>query len=81
MPRPKPLEVLKARYVRMSDTEWARFKEIGGADWLRQYVNSRAKLPAKYYEVFQQSEEAAKPRAPKTFESKRINGVVAFQET
>ena len=81
MPRPKPLEVLKARYVRMSDTEWAKFKEIGGADWLRQYVNSRAKLPAKYYEVFDKPEEAAKPRAPKTFEPRATDGVVAFHET
>ena len=80
MPRPKPPEVLKARYVRMSDTEWAKFKEIGGADWLRQYVNSRAKLPDKYYEVFNKPKEA-KPRAPKTFEPRRVNGVVAFHET
>ena len=80
MPRPKPPEVLKARYVRMSDTEWAKFKELGGADWLRQYVNSRAKLPAKYYEVFQQSEEA-RSRAPKTFEPRATDGVVAFHET
>jgi len=65
----------------MSDTEWAKFKELGGADWLRQYVNSRAKLPAKYYEVFQQSQAAAKPRAPKTFESRTTDGVVAFHET
>ena len=81
MPRPKPPEPLKPRFVRMSDTEWAKFKELGGADWLRQYVNSRAKLPAKYYEVFQKSEEGVKRRAPKTFESKRVDGVVAFHET
>jgi hypothetical protein len=65
----------------MSDSEWAKFKEIGGADWLRQYVNSRAKLPAKYYEVFQKPEEGAKRRAPKTFEPRRVDGVVAFHET
>ena len=80
MPRPRPPEVLKPRFVRMSDTEWAKFKELGGADWLRQYVNSRAKLPDKYYEVFNKPKEA-KPRAPKTFESRTTDGVVAFHET
>lgn len=35
MPRPKPLEPLKPRAVRMSDTEWELFKNIGGSDWLR----------------------------------------------
>jgi hypothetical protein len=81
MPRPKPPEALKARHLRMSDTEWAKFKELGGAEWLRKYVNSKAKFPAKYYEVFQKPEEAAKPRAPKTFEPRRVEGVVAFCET
>ena len=35
MPRPKPIEPLKPRAVRMSDTEWESFKHLGGADWLR----------------------------------------------
>jgi hypothetical protein len=47
----------------MSDIEWAKFKELGGAEWLRQYVNSRAKLPDKYYEVFNKPKEAATQRA------------------
>jgi hypothetical protein len=81
MPRPKPPEPLKPRFVRMSDIEWAKFKELGGAEWLRQYVNSRAKLPDKYYEVFNKPKEAATQRAPKTFESRRVDGVVAFHET
>jgi hypothetical protein len=80
MPRPKPPQPLKARYVRMSEAEWAKFKEIGGAQWLRDYVNSRAKLPAKYYEVFQKP-EAPKQRAAKTFEPRRVDGVVAFHST
>lgn len=35
MPRPKPPEPLKPRAVRMSDTEWETFKNVGGSDWLR----------------------------------------------
>ena len=81
MPRPKPPEPLKFRNIRMSDSEWAKFNELGGAAWLRQYVSNKAKLPEKYYEVFQKPKEAAKRRAPKTFESGRVNGVVAFHET
>lgn len=50
MPRPKPPEPLKPRYIRMSDLEWANFKKLGGADWLRKYVGG---MPNSYYEVFQ----------------------------
>ncbi len=50
MPRPKPPEPLKNRQIRMSDSEWANFKKLGGADWLRKYVGG---MPDKYYEVFQ----------------------------
>lgn len=78
MPRPKPPEVLKARYVRMSDSEWTAFKELGGAEWLRKMMRTK---PRKYYEVFQQPEEAAVPRAAKTFEPRRVEGVVAFHAT
>ena len=49
MPRPKPPAPLKARFVRLSDEEWGKFKEMGGADWLRKTLNAR---PAKYYDVF-----------------------------
>ena len=34
----------------MSDSEWANFKKLGGAGWLRKYVGG---MPDKYYEVFQ----------------------------
>jgi len=81
MPRPKPPEVLKARHLRMSDTEWAKFKELGGAEWLRKYVNSKAKFPAKYYEVFRRPEEVTKRRATKTIKPTGVDGVVAIHET
>lgn len=51
MPRPKPPAPLKARYVRLSDEEWGKFKEMGGADWLRKALHTR---PKSYYQVFQQ---------------------------
>jgi hypothetical protein len=40
--------------LRMSDTEWKRFKEMGGAAWLRKMMRTR---PARYYEVFQRPEK------------------------
>jgi hypothetical protein len=36
MPRPKPLAELKGRGIRMSDIEWFRFQEWGGAARLRE---------------------------------------------
>jgi hypothetical protein len=33
----------------MSDVEWLMFKELGGADWLRDYVKKKAKFPLQYY--------------------------------
>jgi hypothetical protein len=78
MPRPKPPEPLKPRFVRMSDSEWRAFKELGGAEWLRKMMRTK---PRNYYEVFKKPEEAAIQRAPKTFESTRIDGVVAFHTT
>lgn len=35
----------------MSDTEWLKFKELGGADWLRKHVKKKAKYPKGYYEA------------------------------
>ena len=49
MPRPKPPAPLKARYVRLSDLEWEKFKEMGGAEWLRKTLKAR---PTRYYDVF-----------------------------
>jgi len=60
MPRPKPPAPLKARYVRLSDTEWMIFKEIGGAEWLRQTIAKKASMPKKYYQIFQQPTKETK---------------------
>lgn len=35
---------MKPRYMRMTDTEWAVFREIGGVEWLRSRL---AKLDAE----------------------------------
>ena len=56
MPRLKPPAPLKARYVRLSDEEWIKFKELGGAEWLRDHVNKKAKYPTKYYEDLAQKQ-------------------------
>jgi hypothetical protein len=61
----------------MSDPEWQAFKELGGAEWLRKMMKTK---PRNYYDVFQKPQEAT-TRAPKTFEPRRIDGVVAFQPT
>jgi hypothetical protein len=49
MPRPKPPEELKPRAVRMSDVEYAKFKEWGGANRLRMMLDAQ---PEGYYKVF-----------------------------
>jgi len=50
MPRPKPPAPLKARYVRLSDVEWMIFKQLGGAEWLRETLDKKAPLPKKFYD-------------------------------
>jgi hypothetical protein len=62
----------------MSDSEWAAFNELGGADWLRKMMKTK---PRKYYEVFKKPEEAAIQRATKTVEPRGVEGVVAFHST
>lgn len=56
MPRPKPPEPLKGRQIRMADSEWAKFQEMGGADWLRRIMRTR---PRNYYEVFERPSNPA----------------------
>jgi hypothetical protein len=53
MPRPKPVEELKPRGVRMTDAEYLKFKEWGGADRLRLMFKMQ---PAGYFAVFQKPE-------------------------
>lgn len=50
MPRPKPPEPLKPREIRLSDQQFAKLKELGGAAWLRRFLGGK---PEKYHEVFQ----------------------------
>ena len=50
MPRAKPIEPLKHRYLRMSDRQWMIFKQLGGADWLRVLLDKNAPMPKKYYD-------------------------------
>ena len=58
------------------------FNQLGGAEWLRKQLEKKAPMPKKYYEVFAKSREAAIPKsAPKTFEPRTTDGVVAFHET
>jgi hypothetical protein len=78
MPRQKPPNPLIPRTIRLSDEEWTAFIELGGADWLRRMMRTK---PRNYYEVFKKPEEAATQRAAKTFESRRVDGVVAIHET
>jgi hypothetical protein len=60
MPRPKPPAPLKARFVRLSDSHWLIFKQLGGAQWLRETLDKKAPLPKSYYEVFQQPTKETK---------------------
>jgi len=78
MPRQKPPNPLIPRTIRLSDEEWTAFIELGGADWLRRMMRTK---PRNYYEVFNNSKEAATPRAAKTFEPRTTEGVVAFHKT
>jgi len=57
------------------------FNQLGGAEWLRKQLEKKAPMPKKYYEVFAKSKEAAIQRAPKTFEPRTVDGVVAIHKT
>ena len=50
MPRPKPPEPLRPRVIRMSDRQMLVFKQLGGAQWLREFMDKKAPMPKKYYE-------------------------------
>ena len=50
MPRPKPPEPLKHRYLRMSDRHWIIFNQLGGAEWLRELLEKKAPMPKKFYD-------------------------------
>jgi hypothetical protein len=56
MPRPKPSEPLRRIDMRLTDRHRAMLKELGGVVWLRQMLEKNAKMPKKYYEVFERKE-------------------------
>jgi hypothetical protein len=60
MPRPKPLEPLIGRQVRMSDRHWIIFNQLGGAEWLRQMIVKKTPMPKKYYDELLKEKEGAK---------------------
>lgn len=39
MSRPKPPEPIRAREVRLSDSQMEKFKALGGARWLREFLD------------------------------------------
>jgi len=50
MPRPKPPEPITFRNIRMSDRQWMIFNQLGGAEWLRTFLEKKAPMPKKYYD-------------------------------
>ena len=60
MPRPKPLEPLIGRQVRMSDRHWIIFNQLGGAEWLRQMIVKKTPMPKKFYDELLKEKRGAK---------------------
>jgi len=56
MPRPKPPAPLKPRYIRMTDRQWIILHQLGGSEWLRELLEKKAPMPAKYYKAMQTPE-------------------------
>ena len=50
MPRPKPPEPITFRHIRMSDRQWIIFNQLGGAEWLRGFLEKKAPMPKQYYD-------------------------------
>ena len=50
MPRLKPPEPITFRNIRMSDRQWMIFNQLGGAEWLRGFLEKKAPMPKKYYD-------------------------------
>ena len=57
MPRPKPLEPITFRNIRMSDRQWIIFNELGGAEWLREFLEKKAPMPKQYYDKLLQEKQ------------------------
>ena len=50
MPRSKPPEPITFRNIRMSDRQWIIFNQLGGAEWLRTFLEKKAPMPKQYYD-------------------------------
>ena len=50
MPRPKPPEPITFRNIRMSDRQWIIFNQLGGAEWLRTFLEKKAPMPKQHYD-------------------------------
>jgi len=59
MPRPKPSEPIKPREIRMSDRQFMIFGQLGGAKWLRAFLEKKAPLPKRYYDEQLERKNAA----------------------
>jgi len=57
MPRPKPSEPITFRNIRMSDRQWIIFNELGGAEWLREFLEKKAPMPKQYYDKLLQEKQ------------------------
>ena len=57
MPRPKPPEPITFRNIRMSDKQWIIFNELGGAEWLRGFLEKKALMPKQYYDKLLQEKQ------------------------
>jgi hypothetical protein len=55
VPRPKPLEPIKPRYIRMSDRHWLILKQLGGPEWLRKMLDKHAPMPKQYYQTLKET--------------------------
>ena len=57
MPRPKPPEPITFRNIRMSDRQWMIFNQLGGAEWLREFLEKKAPMPKQYYDKLLQEQK------------------------
>ena len=57
MPRPKPLEPLIGRQIRMSDRQFYILNHLGGAEWLRNLLDKKDPFPKTYYKNILKKEE------------------------
>ena len=57
MPRPKPPEPITFRNIRMSDRQWMIFNQLGGAEWLRGFLEKKAPMPKQHYDKLLQEKQ------------------------